>query len=173
MDLDASFKNNHIPRNGNCFTLRKARKFHQNLSYLHPSDSIEIKDQKHPELVDIFNRCEYFYCYDPYTYLAFMAAACGCIPIVLPLEGMDKQTWLKTLFCGIYMSEKGLTDMDGIAYGTEDIGFAKETIDNARKQQDDIVAFGFETVKRFCQDMETVADSSSIYWNIENTYFKK
>ena len=170
MKLEEEFYNKNLQRTKTCFTIRKAHKFHTELKLIHPDDSIEIIHASHSELVTIFNTSTYFYCYDPYTYLAMMAAACGCIPIVIPIEGIDKLSWLNTLHCASYMEEKGLTNIDGIAYGISDIDYAKTTIDNARKQQDLVVAHGFETVIRFVKDMETHSDSSSVYWNVKNIY---
>ena len=172
MTLDTCFYNKQLPRNGSCFTIRKASKFHKNISLLHPVGSKEITDESHEDLVTIFNSCEYFYCYDPYTYLAFMAAACGCIPIVIPMKTVTKLAWLKTLFCANYMDEKNIMDMDGIAYGIDNIDFAKATIHNTRQQQDDIINYGFETVKRMITDMESIKDSSSIKWNVGNIFHK-
>jgi hypothetical protein len=172
MDLESQFQNKHQPRNGSCFTVRKAYKFHKNLVFIHPPDSKQIIDIPHKELVTIFNTYQYFYCYDPYTYLAFMAAACGCIPIVIPIEGVNKVSWLKSLFCANYMEEKNLTNMDGIAYGVDDIEYARGTLDNARNQQDDIINYGLDTVKNFVRDMETIKDASSVYWSVEHMYTK-
>lgn len=138
-----------------CFTIRKESLFHSNPKHIHPKDSIQIKKQNQNDLIKIFNECEYFYCYDPYTYLVFIAAMCGCIPIVLPIKGMTKDEWISTLFCGSYFKKYGTNELKGIAYGMDEIEFAKQTLHEAKTQQLDMQKFGIETCKNFVESFKT------------------
>jgi hypothetical protein len=171
MDLPHVFTNYNYPRSGACYTLRKADKFHKMpLNFIHPSDSTCIPyEVSHNMLINVFNKHKYFYCYDPYTFLAIIAALCGCIPIVIPLEGVSKYDWLKSLYVGPYMEAKELTNIAGIAYGIDDISYAESTINNVRNQQDDMIRFGVDTVRVMLADLEN-ADDLSKEWSVGKTY---
>jgi hypothetical protein len=150
------FENKHLDRKGSCFTIRKAKKFHKKITYIHPPDSIEITNESNEELFYLFNQYEYFYCYDPYSYLAIIAALCGCIPIVIPIKGLTKYEWLKTLYVEPYLKVNHLHNLNGIAYGIEDISFAKKTLPLVKKEQHAIELHGIETVKQFVKDMKRI-----------------
>ena len=77
--------------------------------------------------LEIFNRCEYFVSYDPCTFLSIIAAFCGCISIVYPVEGLSKEEWLSTIAVKKYMQEKQINVLYGVAYGLEEIEWAKST----------------------------------------------
>ena len=47
------------------------------------------------EKCDIFNKCKYFYCYDPNTAYMIFAVSCGCITILHPVENVSKKTYLR------------------------------------------------------------------------------
>ena len=78
------------------------------------------------ELCKIFNKCEYFYCYDTFTFTPVIAALCGCITVIIPLDNISKDNiyedapWMKY----------------GIAYGDskEEIENARNTLTNARHE---------------------------------------
>lgn len=148
------FTNKQEERKGSCFTIRKAKKFHKDLKYIHPSDSKEITNESNDELMNIMNQYEYFYCYDPYSYLAIIAALCGCVPIVIPIKGLTKYEWLKTLYVSPYLKNRKLYNLNGIAYGEKDISFARRTMHLVKQEQNDIELFGIETVKQFVKDMK-------------------
>ena len=96
---------------------------------MHPSDSICIEDFLIDEIINIFNKCKYFYCYDPNTFYILTAPLCGCITILYPLENYSKTDLLKNR-----MTCKGDYIFDsGIAYGNsnEEIEYATNTLDNS------------------------------------------
>jgi hypothetical protein len=109
------FFNKNEQRAGECFLVKKGR--YKSLNQ-HGPNSINIDhfpgDQA---LSDIFNKCEYFICYDPTTYHCVQAALCGCIPIVIPDEGLSKEEFRQRLPFYKY----------GVAYGFDDIQHARET----------------------------------------------
>jgi hypothetical protein len=42
---------------------------------------------------DFLNRVKYMYCYDNECFWVTLAALCGCIPVVIPNNGLDSATW--------------------------------------------------------------------------------
>jgi hypothetical protein len=52
-----------------------------------------IDGLKHAEISKIFKKSKYFISFDIYTAFSRFAALCGCISIVVPVKGVDEQTW--------------------------------------------------------------------------------
>jgi hypothetical protein len=97
-------------RSGSSYLLRKGK----GREIVHDlTNSTCVDEMTHEERAAVFNRTKYFYCYDLYTMYASYAAACGCIPIVVPVLGMSKEQWVP--------DER---DRYGIAYGNDDIPWA-------------------------------------------------
>ena len=107
------------------------------------TDSVCIDEMSHEEIAEIFNRCEYFISYDLYTMYSRYAVLCGCTSIVIPYENLSKEAW---------MPDKKLRH--GIAYGFDDIDFAKKTskyvLDDLKKEEKQ----ANESVKAFVQISE-------------------
>jgi hypothetical protein len=100
-------------RRGTCYLLRKGK----DRSLVHDVEgSILIDDLSHAHKAELFNRCERFYSYDPYTMYSQYAAMCGCVPVVVPQPGVSEETWLP--------SEE---DRYGLAYGEDRIAWAIAT----------------------------------------------
>jgi hypothetical protein len=157
-------------REENCYTIRKTY-FYKNITYIHPSNAFEITHQ-HDQIacIDIFNNYKFFVCYDPLCFLIVIAAICGCIPIVYPIEGVSKKEWINTLAVADYCKEKGIDNVYGIAYGQEDIEWAKTTLQLAKPQWDDIIKFNMETnVETFIEDLKKW---DTVLNTVENNYFK-
>ena len=116
MRSDVYQKHNYGERYGSCYAIRKGkgRKIVHDLS-----DSICIDNLAHEEIASLFNSKKFFYSYDPYTMFTTYAAVCGCIPIVVPPEGLSKEEW------------KPMNRRFGVAYGSEEgeIKWAIETRD--------------------------------------------
>ena len=70
----------------------------------------------HEELAQIFNRYKYCFSYDVHTMYMTYASLCGCIPVVIPLEGVSKEEW-----------QPVQKYTYGIAYGLDDIDYALST----------------------------------------------
>lgn len=127
-----TFKNMKKPRSGHCHIFKKHH-YHKTLTPFHPKDSVLVEFSTHDELVEIFNKYEYFICYDPACFLIWIAGLCGCIPILHKMENITK----KDYFTGqseansnlyLYYLNHKYTDYPGIAYGEEDVEHAKQTI---------------------------------------------
>ena len=98
-------------RKGDCYTIRKgAHKVGATTLNLSTMDHFEQAD--FVVMRDLFQRHERFYCFDAMSMIPFLAALCGCLPIVIPEPGVSKQEWWSAF---PLLSH-------GIAYGEDDIG---------------------------------------------------
>ena len=143
-----------LPRHGTVFTYRKGKAWHgADLQLLHkPGDTEMMRCDSRADVIMMLRSHEYFVCYDPFSYLAFMAAQLGCIPVIHPMRGHSKFEWLNaTLFSG-YMRDNKLTNLQGVAYGWGDVEFARKTLGRARAEQYRVKAWGLGTVARFARD---------------------
>ncbi|MBW7470487.1 hypothetical protein QQF73_06360 [Marinobacter sp. M216] len=104
---------NHGGRQGQCFMVRKGRD--REHTY-HDPDAVQVDGFSHEELAKAFNDHKYFISYDLYTMYSRFAAMCGCIPVVVPQQGLRKEVWRPEVH-----------NRYGIAYGWDDIAWALET----------------------------------------------
>lgn len=163
--------NNKEPRSGVCYTIRKGNEYHNNqIEIVHPSNSFEVvRNHTLLECVDIFNTYEYFYSYDPCTFLNIIAAMCGCISVVVKVKGKSKNEWLNTIAAVEYLKETG-EPLYGIAYGEEEIEFAKTTLHLVEGQWISINNFFRKKyVESFITD---ITHFESQINNIENNFYK-
>jgi hypothetical protein len=108
------YQTNFGKRQGSCYIVRKGK----GRPIVHDlTDSILIDGKSHEEIAQIFNQVEYCYSYDTYTMYSMYAAMCGCISIVIPEDNVSRDEWLPE-------AERGY----GIAYGMDDIPYAKKTL---------------------------------------------
>jgi hypothetical protein len=163
-------------REGSCFAIGKPHfipnKNHHSRNYIkiHDDNSCEIiRHESQGRCIEKFNTYKYFYCYDSNSFLTFMAAMCGCISIVYPVEGMSKSEWVKTTAAKDYLNSVGEEKLYGVAYGVEEISFAESTLHLAKKQWDEIINFCKETTLiPFVRDIN---DFENMQNTIENNYF--
>jgi len=128
---------NHSSRSKTCYTLRKSK----DRDILHDlTDWVLIDGLSHEEIAKIFNECKYFVSYDLYTMYSVYAAMCGCISIVVPVDGLSKEAWIPE-------PERRY----GIAYGEDEIEFAIRTRNLMLEQLDRQEAANLETVKLFVE----------------------
>jgi hypothetical protein len=148
---------NYEPRNNECYTYRKSH-YHSYVHEIHLdiSQSHEIYfDNNQDRTILIFNEYDCFYCYDPLTWLAFMAPVCGCYTIVHPVEEQNKKQWLSNTFLCEYMKEKNIEDIYGVGYGLDQREYAKSTRHLAKKQWGDMqYYFNVMCLDRFLEDMQ-------------------
>jgi hypothetical protein len=161
---------NNTSRKGYCHTFRKSF-YHKNLKYIHPVDSLELNHSHVQEdYINIFNQKEIFICYDPLTFLAIIAAMCGCISVVIKEDGKEQQLdWLKTTAVAEYAKENNIDKLYGIAYGLEEIKWAKDTIHLAEEQWIKIHNFLKEkTIIPFLEDLKNIEKLEN---TIQNNYY--
>lgn len=129
-------------REGSCVLVRKGKDRPRGQ---HPADAEIVDDLSHAERAATFNRCRFLYCYDPYTYFANYAAICGCIPIIIPQDGVGEDQW-----------QPDVRWRAGMAYGENRIEWAISTRDGLlanlagqRAYEDDLVrSFAAATLGR-------------------------
>ena len=136
VDFD-TFANRDGPREGECFMVYKGKDKPLNQ---HRADSMCLDAYRghFGLLADIFNSKEMFISYDHASFVIVQAALCGCLPVVIPDGIHSKEEW-KALFPAAKF---------GIAYGFDDIPWARETLPRVR-----------ETLERIMEeDLGTVAN---------------
>lgn len=111
--LDIYKQTNFGNRSGACYMIRKG-KSRPDLPSLR--DKVVVDGLDHRSMARIFNEKKYCYFYDAYTGYSSYAAACGCIPVIVPAAGMERSIW-----------EPNGGQKPGIAYGEDDIPYAIET----------------------------------------------
>jgi predicted O-linked N-acetylglucosamine transferase (SPINDLY family) len=155
--LNPHLQNQGKSRDGYCHIIRKGSKFHKPLEYIHPHDSLLLADNLSQEtLIHIFNTKEHLISYDPYSYVSIMAALCGCISIVAPLKNASKKKWFESLSTSEILKKYGEKELNGIAYGIEEIEYARNTLSGVRKQQELCIEYGNESVERFINDLNNI-----------------
>ena len=172
--INPLIKNYNDPiRKGYCHTFRKSF-YHKTLRYAHPPNSLEIKrEHKLIDCINIFNKREIFICYDPLTFLNIIAALCGCISVVIKLDGISTQAdWLKTTGVASYVKFKGIERLYGIAYGIGEIGWAKETQHLVSQQWVDILEYcKTQTIIPFLKDIEDLNNLENAENTIQKIFF--
>ena len=167
-------KYNFENRDGACYTIRKSTCYRSNFNNMHPENSKEISfNTSFEEYIDIFNRYEIFYCYDPLSFLQIISILCGCVCVIYPLTNVSKKRFYQKTGLYEYMKYKNITDIAGIAYGNseEEILRAKNTIDMAYHQLMEIQEFHKNTqLKSFIHDISNWENNMN---NIENIYLNK
>lgn len=156
-------------RHGICHTFRK-RQMHTNICPIHPHDSFEIAYScTQEQCISFFNKYEYFISYDPLTFLSIIAALCGCVSIIYKVEGKTKKDWYDSYGTVDYMKHKGIDSLYGIAYGLEEIEYARSTLHLVKEQWDDILKFNKEhIIKPFIDDIQ---DFDKNINTVQNNYY--
>jgi len=148
---------NPIPRKGTCFTIRKAKETHngKKCRYLHNPISFEItRSHTQEECINIFKKYKFFISYDSLTFLSVISALCGCISIVIKVEGLDKNGWLNTTAAADYLKSSGENTLYGIAYGAGDVENAINTLHMAKEQWNRITQFSKDKyITKFIEDI--------------------
>jgi len=104
---------NYGKRSSSCYMLRKGK----GKKIVHDlKDSVLLDGKAHIEIAEIMNQCTYFISYDTETLYSQYAVLCGCISIVVPIDGKSKEQWQPV--------EKYRY---GVAYGFDDIEEAQAT----------------------------------------------
>jgi hypothetical protein len=168
------FKNHNIEKKYEyCVTLRKSY-MHKKIDYIHSGFVIEIlRSHSLKECVEIFNLCKYFISYDPLTFLYIIAPICGCIPIVYPMDGLNKLQWLKTISIYEYLQENNLTNIYGVAYGNseEEIKWATDTLHLVKEQWEDIkIYYENKYINQFIQDI-SIIEKKELLNTVKNNFY--
>ena len=162
------FKNLNLTRDNTCYAIRKGPKFYDKINFIHNKDSIEINNTiNHRQLLELFNKCKYFYCYDPYSGLSVIAALCGCIPIIQKLDGLTEQEYLMSK--SIFHYEKNLQKIPGHAYGIENLEHAKNTLNQLYEIIENYKNINYKNIKIFYNNIF----DENYKENVEKYYLNK
>jgi hypothetical protein len=122
-------------RAGYCHMIRKgADRTHDQ----HPHDSKQLDGLPHADVAAAFRKHKYFITYDAHTMYTIYAALIGCVPVIIPIPGVDIDHW-----------EPIVANRYGRAYGFENIPWAIETLPQLRAQISDSEVEGRRSVERF------------------------
>ena len=154
--------------------MRKGGKtqYHTHINQIHPDDSLCIRSygNSNEDYLNLFNNFEYLVCYDPLTFVSFIAALCGCISIVYPVDGLSKEEWIKTTCLKDYFNNNNINVVYGIAYGLDDLEWAKNTIHLVEKQMNDIIQYyEKEHLTKFLYDIDHYEEQEN---TVQNNYFR-
>lgn len=136
-DFKVYKQTNFNKRNGCCYIIRKGK----NRSDLPEQfDGPVIDSWSERKKVKAFNKYKYCYCYDTQSFYTVVAAACGCIPVVILEPGKTKEDYLG----------KGEIPL-GVAYGNteEEIEYAVQTRENCIQQLKNFDQWNREAVQSF------------------------
>ena len=164
---------NQNERNDTCFLIKKGNYIHKNINFFHPDDSINIEYMSLEEINKCFNRCKYFYCYDPYTFYIIYSIICGCIPIIYPIDNITKDEYITNTII------KNIKKY-AISYNNnnEEIEYAKNIINESAKELIDIDKNNLENTELLLKDLlkykENYNDNNYInnnFGTVENNYY--
>ena len=172
--INPLIKNYNDPlRKGYCHSFRKSH-YHKSLKIAHPPNSFEItRDHTVIDCINVFNKRNIFISYDPLTFLNIIASMCGCISVVIKVDGISNHLeWLKTTAVYQYVKEKKIDKMYGIAYGIAEIEWARDTMHLVSEQWNNILEyFKTNTIMPFLKDIEDLNSLKSSKNAIQNIFF--
>jgi hypothetical protein len=151
---------NNEKRNLTCYIVKKGRLIHKNIKYIHDKNSIDIEKLSLEEVNNIFNKCKYFYCYDPYCAFATYAVSCGCISIIYPIENISKEEYFKNSM----LNYNNKIYNAGIAYGNskEEIEYGEKTLKEGRYLYKNLYEeYTKESVDNFLIDLEKYMENNN------------
>jgi len=106
-----------------------------------PRNSTLIDGKSHAEAAAILKRVKTFISYDTYTAYSSFAVLCGAESVVVPDAGMDKHAWFPNP-----------ADRFGVAYGFDDMEWARETASGVFDRMKEKEASSLENVAHFAED---------------------
>lgn len=115
--IDNIYVNKNLIRNDNssCYLIKKRVFYNWDNKLIHPKTAICIDNLSKTIIVNIFNTCEKFYCYDLTTFLFIGAIICGCKVILVP----DERTKEECINLSIFANFKKINNM--VAWGEKDL----------------------------------------------------
>lgn len=127
-------------RTGVAYCLRKGK----DREMVHDVDrSTLIDGLSHREVASILRRSDIFVSYDLYTAYSWFAIMCGCVPVIIPQQGLGIEEWYPN-------SQSRL----GFAYGFEQVEQARAEMELAKNNLKNKEAETVENVKAFLIEVE-------------------
>ena len=169
--INPSITNYNLKNRSNyCHTFRKSS-YYTIINNIHPKDSFEIhRAHSQKDYIEIFNKYKYFVCYDPLSFLCIIAALCGCISIVYPIDGLTKKDWLQRTAVSEYLKLKNIDNIYGIAYGDnpKELEYANSTLHMVKEQWDDIKKYQNNNIIQFIYDINNYDNMLN---TVQNNYY--
>lgn len=154
-DVDFNlFKNFNAPRKGSCFFTKGTAIQNR----YHPSDSFDLSymysiagEDRMKFLSEVFNTTETFYLYNHRSFIAVLAALCGCNVVVFPhtwegeeidISRFNKDEWVSTLPTFRYGIACGMNDLE---WSINTKHLVEDNIKSVREQ-------GIVDIKKFVDD---------------------
>lgn len=166
--------------NKTCFGYKKVNNLPETLhsinyiTKIHDDNSECIDKKTIKEIIEIFNRSEIFYCYDPNTFFSIMAPLCGCVTVLHPVENTDKNSYFKSRILG---HPNGFILDAGIAYGCneKEIQRARDSLPNIYKDFEKLNNLYFDTIKSFIEDMQNLVleNNQNLYNTVNKIYYNE
>jgi hypothetical protein len=134
------YTDHHVERTGGAYIIRKGiNKPHDK----HPANFIKIDDElvkfTDKEKAKYLNGIKTFISYDPASFISVQAALCGCEVIVIPDD--DGEFTIENL--------KQNHRLHGVAYGLDDLPWARETLHLLPNALQELNQKNLETIKNF------------------------
>jgi len=135
-----TYFNQHLDRKGGAYIIRKGvNKPHDK----HPKEFKKVDDLllqlSDKEKAQFFNGIKTFISYDPATFITIQAALCGCEVIVIPDEDGE--------FSEDHLKQKNR--INGVAYGFDDLEWARETLHLLKPSMEETNKQNLETISKF------------------------
>lgn len=166
--INPKIRNNKLPRQRkycHAFRRNKIKKDHK---IAPPVGSLEItRNNTQDDCINIFNRTHAFICYDLLTFLAPFAALCGCASVIVKNGFINRQQWIKTLAIYPYLRDNNLDRLYGIAYGIDELKWAKQSLHLVKDQWSNIQKYMInKTVLPLLDDIRNFENCKNTVQNI-------
>jgi hypothetical protein len=148
IDFDI-FKNYNLPRSGRCYLIKgeeyiSGQPLYHNSSDTNLDNYWSYGENKMEYLAEMFNKHEIFFTYNTQTFIANLAALCGCISVVLPHPKTSREK-----------IHKFPQNKYGVAYGFEDIQHSIDTLPLVKENLESLLQDHKKHLKQFTSDCYT------------------
>jgi hypothetical protein len=148
IDFDV-FKNYNLPRSGRCYLIKgeeyiSGQPLYHNSSDTNLDNYWSYGENKMKYLAEMFNKHEIFFTYNTQTFIANLAALCGCISVVLPHPKTSREK-----------IRKFPQNKYGVAYGFEDIQHSIDTLPLVKENLESLLQDHKKYLKQFTSDCYT------------------
>jgi hypothetical protein len=148
VDFDI-FKNHNLPRSGRCYLIKgneyiSGQPLYHNSSDTNLDNYHNYSSGRMEYLAEMFNKHEIFFTYNTQTFIANLAALCGCISVVLPHPKTNREK-----------IHKFPQNKYGVAYGFEDIQHSIDTLPLVKENIESLLQDHKNSLKQFTSDCYT------------------
>jgi hypothetical protein len=132
------FRNKGLRRSGSCYLVRKGKM----ATSVHDKHSLLLDNPGDWKwAANLLNKTNILYCYDNATYWSVLAALCGCVCQVIPDGKKTPEEWHA---CWPH-------NKFGVAYGSDQLNYARQTLDMVSGHLQNMEQESFGLVKNFVE----------------------